>query len=258
MSVLGAGLWGNGGPNVGVAFAMRGRIQASGIWTPARPSGSALWLRADLGVTLATGVAYWADQTGHQPPAAQSTGSMQPTVTASAINGKPALTFNAAASQYLTVPTFARPGGATAPGEAWILVNDSTSNTAIWNIGGSGALDAYIYSAQIWDDALSQTRTTVTPVVGYGTWTLYSVVSTATSWANYQNGALLTSAAGPFYPYWPTTISIGASGVTYPLTGSIAELWIGAQMSSADRASTKAYLTARYRITFSTAGGNWS
>ena len=233
------------------------RVPASGLWTPATPSGSALWLRADLGVTLATGVAYWADQTGHQPPAAQSTGSMQPTVAAAAINGKPALTFNAAGSQYLTVPTFTRPGGATAPGEAWIVVNDAVTSTAIWNAGASGGPDAYQYSAQIWDDTLSTSRYTVSPVVAYGTWTVYAVKSSTGSWSSYQNGAAVV-VEGTNTVGWPTTLSIGASGVTYPLTGSIAELWIGAQMSFADRAATKAYLTARYGITFSVAGGNWS
>ena len=233
------------------------RRRASSTWTPARPTGSALWLRSDLGVTLSTGVAYWADQTGHQPPGAQSTGSMQPTVTANAINGHPAITFNGAASQYLTVPTFTRPGGATAPGEAWILVNDAVASTAIWNAGASGGPDAYQYSAQIWDDTLSTSRYTVSPVVAYGTWTVYAVKSSTGSWASFQNGAPVV-VEGTNTVGWPTTLSVVASGVTYTLTCSIAELWIGEQMYYADRAATKAYLTARYGITFSAAGGNWS
>lgn len=40
--------------------------------------GCLLWLRADLGVTIGTGVATWADQSGNGHNATQATGSKQP------------------------------------------------------------------------------------------------------------------------------------------------------------------------------------
>jgi Concanavalin A-like lectin/glucanases superfamily len=53
-----------------------------------------LWLRADLGITIVTGVSQWNDQSGSANHVTQATGSKQPTVAAADINGKPALAFD--------------------------------------------------------------------------------------------------------------------------------------------------------------------
>jgi hypothetical protein len=44
-----------------------------------------LWLRADLGITIGTGVSAWADQSGYGNTFTQATGGLQPTYTA--VNG---------------------------------------------------------------------------------------------------------------------------------------------------------------------------
>lgn len=68
-----------------------------------------LWLRADIGTTIATGVSQWNDQSGNGNNFSQATGSAQPTVAASvsALNGAPALQFAAASSQQLSLTSFA-------------------------------------------------------------------------------------------------------------------------------------------------------
>ena len=63
----------------------------------------ALWLKADAGVTIATGVSRWADQSGNGNDVTQSTGSNQPAFNSNSINGLPGITF--AASKALTRTT---------------------------------------------------------------------------------------------------------------------------------------------------------
>jgi hypothetical protein len=61
---------------------------------PIPTTGLKLWLRADLGVTLSDGfVSQWSDFSGNSNDVANATGGQQPTVTASSINGLPAITW---------------------------------------------------------------------------------------------------------------------------------------------------------------------
>lgn len=66
------------------------------IWSPLSLGSSlALWLRADLGITLnGATVSAWADQSGNGHVFSQANASKQPPVTASAIGGRPGLTGN--------------------------------------------------------------------------------------------------------------------------------------------------------------------
>ena len=52
------------------------------------------WWKADTGITIATGVSQWDDQSGNGNNLLQAVGASQPTVTAAAINGLPCITFN--------------------------------------------------------------------------------------------------------------------------------------------------------------------
>lgn len=71
-------------------------------FSPLDLPGLTLWLRSDLGITLATGVSAWADQSGNGYNVSQATGSARPTYAASGgPNGRPYLSFNSASSQYL-------------------------------------------------------------------------------------------------------------------------------------------------------------
>lgn len=97
-------------------------------WTPATPSGLLLWLRADLGVTIGTGVSAWADQSGSGNNVSQATGSKQPTLNASdaAYNNQKTLTFASASTQVMQSAALA--GGSLSTFTAMIVGNDDGTN----------------------------------------------------------------------------------------------------------------------------------
>lgn len=68
-----------------------------GAFTPTSVSGCTLWLRADLGVTTATGVSAWNDQSGSGNHWTQASGAGQPLLVASAVNGQPGVQFDGVA-----------------------------------------------------------------------------------------------------------------------------------------------------------------
>jgi hypothetical protein len=75
--------------------AMTLDITATAIntFSPLRPSGLSLWLKADSGVTLSgSNVTAWADQSGNGNNAISP--SISPTFVSSSINSKPAISFN--------------------------------------------------------------------------------------------------------------------------------------------------------------------
>lgn len=83
------------------------RIPSAGPFVPTVLGRCVLWLRADLGVTIATGVSSWADQSGAGlvTGVTQATGANQPTYSTGDSNfaGRPSLGF--AGSQFLTSVT---------------------------------------------------------------------------------------------------------------------------------------------------------
>ncbi len=100
-------------------------------WAQATPdpadSTLRLWLRADLGVTTDSlgGVQSWADQSGEGRDAIQPTESRRPTVSATGVGGRAALSFN---GQFLTAPLNIDP--ATVPDVTMLVVfNSKTAAT---------------------------------------------------------------------------------------------------------------------------------
>lgn len=79
-------------------------MMLGGVFTPRSITGLYLWLRSDLGITLATGVSAWADQSGNGDAnrnVTQATGSAQPIYTTAdaAFNNQP--TLRSTGTQYL-------------------------------------------------------------------------------------------------------------------------------------------------------------
>lgn len=86
------------------------RFDVSSSFTPKSLAGLIAWYRADLGVTVATGVSAWADQSGSGDAnrnAIQNTAANQPTLTASdaLYNNRPTIN-NTSGTQYLATPTW--------------------------------------------------------------------------------------------------------------------------------------------------------
>ncbi len=83
------------------ASLLTGCINSHDFWdplvdenTPAQISGLSLWLKAGAGITIATGVSNWADQSGNGNDASQGTPANQPIWVDNVINGRPALSFS--------------------------------------------------------------------------------------------------------------------------------------------------------------------
>ena len=80
--------------------------------TPGGVSGASIWLKANQGVTTGATLT-WADQSGNNRNGVQSTATNQPTVSPSAFNFNPALTFDGT-NDYLSVQNLpGLPTGAT-------------------------------------------------------------------------------------------------------------------------------------------------
>ncbi len=85
------------------ASLLTGCINSHDYWdplvdenTPKLISGLKLWLKGDAGITIATGVSNWADQSGNGNNATQGAGAFQPAFIASesALNNRPVLSFD--------------------------------------------------------------------------------------------------------------------------------------------------------------------
>jgi len=117
----------------------RGRIAtaapaAAAPVTPLTILGSlAWWVRADLGITIGTGVSAWADQSGNAVNFTQGTGASQPTLVASAINGKPAVQFDGVDDRMNA--TFARVAPGTQPFYLWLVMKQIAWTAGVRIIG---------------------------------------------------------------------------------------------------------------------------
>lgn len=120
----------------------RGRISANtgggttapAAWTPANISSVTkyFWLRADLGVTVATGVSAWADQYGLNN-ATQATGAAQPTLSASdaAFNNQASITFDGT-DDALVFTGLDLPAPGTTPFWVWIIFRQLSWTSLDW------------------------------------------------------------------------------------------------------------------------------
>lgn len=106
----------------------RGRIAtaAAASSTPISILGSlAWWVRADLGITIGTGVSAWADQSGNGVNFAQGTGSAQPAFGATAgPNNTPAVTGDG--TNDILSATWSRVAPGTQPFYVWHVLKQVT------------------------------------------------------------------------------------------------------------------------------------
>lgn len=81
------------GIGIDIGLGVRRRRRGT-TWLPSALTGVVAWWRADLGVTVATGVSSWVDQIGGVA-ATNATGAQQPALTAvSSVGSQPAVTFD--------------------------------------------------------------------------------------------------------------------------------------------------------------------
>jgi hypothetical protein len=117
--------------------------------TPLTILGSAvkLWLRADLGITIGTGVSAWADQSGNANDFAQGTGGSQPAFEAAGYSGLPSVLFDGV-DDVLSNTTLAAtlPGGTDTPFSLYIPVQflAATGVHSALSAGNSGVANPYL------------------------------------------------------------------------------------------------------------------
>lgn len=198
---------------------------ASGLWTPKAISGLALWLRADMGVTIGTGVSAWADQSGTgdaNKNVTQGTGGLQPAFTASngSYNGRPTIDFTG--SQLLRSGTWA--ASLSQPFTRLVVghgANDATNNYFMDNITGTQCAIIADNGAnlQLYDGAALPAG--ITPSAPQAIVTVDNGASSKI-YAN-AHTARNSGAAGAGI-ITGTTIGNYQGGGAFALTGSIAEI----------------------------------
>lgn len=160
----------------------RGRGRAGGAISPAQRllaqfgSAQRLFLRADLGITMGTGVAAWADQSINAFHASQGTAAQQPTVNSNWRNGKPGLVFATASSQRLSANCALLADGS--PWSVFIVgsrTNDpdaASANDAWFNINGTAGhrCQSTTIAGTSYVATVSTNQTLTTPqTFGFGT-----------------------------------------------------------------------------------------
>lgn len=84
------------------------------------------WLRGDLGITIATGVSAWADQSGNGNDFIQNTAGNHPSYNASGLNGRGTLGFTRASNHRLDCAGFTLPAPGTTPTTfLWVFRQDA-------------------------------------------------------------------------------------------------------------------------------------
>jgi hypothetical protein len=236
----------------------RGRnpFGSTGISSPTGIAGLVAWYRADLGVTIGTGVSQWNDQSGlgdANRNLTQGTGSAQPTLNASdaAYNNQATLSFLGASAQRLISGTFAASDPAPT---TWYFAGNTTAIAAIQLLlDFSPGLDGPQIGVQA-DGKSPRMYDGAGPVLVTGDISVKvacCVVLNGASSAMYISASTTAAGSGNAGSVTQTALTIGSGAVgSSPLTGKVAELfgYSGAH-TQAQRALALAYMGTRYAIT---------
>lgn len=227
--------------------------EATSKFQPSQLPGLVLWLRADLGITIATGVSVWADQSGNGNNATQGTPAAQPTYFASGgANGQAYMALSGASSQNL--------GGAALVGSAnmtLVIVHQFSSTASAqvsFHAGASGTSmassidenaaterDLFLVGSAVDADAGASATT------AWEAWILTQSsaplgtmnVNGSTRSLTPNNGAMTAPTAG-------YTVGSRTGGSQF-MTGNFAEAIIYSRVVTAGEiASLRGYLLSRY------------
>lgn len=227
-------------------------------WTPKRLGSSlALWLRADKGVSFnGSNVAAWLDQSGNGRDFSQGTASRQPTWSATALGGQPAVVFDGANDIFSAATLSAL----TTSADTFIVMkcaNDPATAGfgACWQIASPFGTEDYVpfyVGRQVYSGIFSTARkaTVVVGSAGYfAAPRVFSVYSKNAEWKMLTDGVeRFTTATNTF----SSTGAIALGGdpeQNYPYHGSFAEVIIASpSLTAPQRAQVYAYLGKRYGI----------
>jgi hypothetical protein len=227
-------------------------------WTPKRLGASlALWLRADKGVFLnGSNVAAWADQSGNGRDFSQGTASRQPTWSATALGGQPAVVFDGANDIFSAATLSALSTSA----DTFIVMkcaNDPalTGFGACWQIASLPGTEDYVpfyLGRQIYCGIFSTARkaTVVVGSAGYfAAPRIFSVYSKNGEWKMSTDGVERFATATNTFSSTGTIALGGDPEQSFPYHGSFAEVIIASpSLTAPQRAQVHTYLGKRYGI----------
>jgi hypothetical protein len=221
-----------------------------------------IWLRADLGVTLATGVSSWADQSGNGYNFVQAAGGNQPEFIANGVNGKPMLRGSRAAPKSLACAKALT----LSVGELFFIqymttaelasISPVAQNYCFFNGYYAPPYTVYFcpYNAgnkgtRIFTGAAGSTDISA-PIVDAPTMLNVSVISPTSAAYQFQNLKGTSPRTGETALSQLTLFSRPSAVDAY--TGSISEVLIVRRiLTTSERANLFAYFSARY-------GGSWA
>jgi hypothetical protein len=230
-------------------------LSAGGVFVnPTSIPGLFAWYRADLGITIGTGVSAWADQSGNGDAnrnATQATGTKQPTLNASdaAFNNQSTISFSSAAVQLLATGTFS--ASLVQPATVY-LVGIAGGAAVQIAIDGVGVTQMQI-GCQV-DGTSPRYFAGTGPVNGTGPMAskfAVGVVFNGASSAAYFNAISTATTSGNMGTNSLPHAQIGAdSGGVGNWNGKIAELiYYAGSHNATQRGQVMNYLGARYAIT---------
>lgn len=220
------------------------------------------WLRADIAgsITLVSGkVSNWADQGTHGRDFTQSSAGNRPTVSATYINGGPAVRGNGA-DQYLSGPTMASVATAGSADVFLVMRIDVDSPPAVpatntggcWRFNNGGSEDFFTnaFDANTYCGIFSTARKNCGAKGAhyFETPRLVEVHSAAGAWALLLNGTSSFSTASNTVQGCTSPALLGWPSSTF-MNGGIAELLIFApSLADADRVLVRAELSTRWSL----------
>jgi hypothetical protein len=219
-----------------------------------------LWLKADAGRTMnGSNVAVWADQSGNNLQATQTTASRQPVLVSSAVNGKPAFRFDGV-DDYLAFPLDLN----NYSGVTLVVVSSNSANR-------EGTWAGVQYPALFWNETASWGSVHVSPFqsnaqLRFGTgqtgntpvytrpasigtaFTVTTAVKNGTTDTLYVDGKSVLTLTGKFGTVRNTSAAGNVGrGTTGYFAGQIAEILVYTRaLTDAERTSLDAYLKAKY------------
>jgi hypothetical protein len=231
-------------PNLGWMSTRKKAV--SGPFTPLSLTSLKGWYKSDVGVTIVTGVSQWDDQSGNTNHLVQATGGSQPTVTAAAVNGLPALLFDGVDDNLSkSYGTLAQPL------TVFLVVRQETWTSARTIVDGKAAagtmmvLQTGVSPALSLNAGASVANNTNLALASFGLVT--AIFNGASSVLQIQNTAETTGDPGAGTP---NGLTIGSrANATQFANVSVAEaIVMAASATATERTNMKAYVLARYGI----------
>ncbi|GEM_PF-4150300 len=233
------------------------QISATNIDAPGDvTSNLGLWLKADAGTTIATGISAWADQSGNGLSADQATADSQPTLNTNRVNGNPAVTFSTTGTaDFLNLGNVLNLSPGVDTWSAFFVYNMAVGEegTLLSKAGDAAANRQYQfgvfeneyfnYAGGTFNNGATSTST--------GNWALSSTVTSTTQALDYLAGTLdQTGGVGAATNSEDVLIGARSSGTGFPLDGDIAEIvFYSNNLGDTDRESVESYLAIKYGLT---------